>query len=128
MTARHWSDLVYVDKNRALEKRFDNYTYLPIPTREPDVEKRYIQDVVRNDFTADKLGFELDPTNTHVFVCGNPDMIGLPDESGDQPVFPDPRSVRDPRRAWLQARQAQRPRQHPLRRVLVGRGQLSGTL
>lgn len=88
VTARHWSDLVYVDKNRALEKRFDNYTYLPIPTREPDVEKRYIQDVVRNDFTADKLGFELDPTNTHVFVCGNPDMIGLPDESGDQPVFP----------------------------------------
>lgn len=88
VTARHWADLVYVDKNRALEERFDNFTYLPIPTREPDVEKRYIQDVVRTDFTPDNLGFELDPANTHVFVCGNPDMIGLPDETGDQPVFP----------------------------------------
>lgn len=89
VTARYWSDLVYVDKNRALEKRFPNYTYLPLPTRESDVEKRYIQDVVRNDFTADKLGLELDPTHTHVFVCGNPDMIGLPDESGDTPVYPE---------------------------------------
>ena len=88
VTARHWSDLVYVDKNRALEKRFENYTYLPIPTREPDVEKRYIQDVLRTDFTPDKLGFELDPERTHVFVCGNPDMIGLPDESGEEPVYP----------------------------------------
>ncbi len=93
VTARHWSDLVYVDKNRALEKRFDNYTYLPIPTREPDVEKRYIQDVVRTDFTPDHLGFELDPTRTHVFVCGNPDMIGLPDESGDEPVYPETTGV-----------------------------------
>lgn len=88
VTARHWSDMVYVDKNRALEARFDNYTYLPIPTREPDVEKRYIQDVVRNDFTLDKLGVELNPDNTRVFVCGNPDMIGLPDESGDELAFP----------------------------------------
>lgn len=88
VTARHWSDLVYVDKNRALEQRFANYTYLPIPTREPDVEKRYIQDVVRTDFTPDGLGIELDPGNVHVFVCGNPDMIGLPDESGDEPVYP----------------------------------------
>jgi ferredoxin--NADP+ reductase len=93
VTARHWSDLVYVDKNRALEKRFDNYTYLPIPTREPEVEKRYIQDVVRTDFTPDTLGFDLDPTRTHVFVCGNPDMIGLPDESGGEPVYPETTGV-----------------------------------
>ncbi len=88
VTARHWSDLVYVEKNRALEKRFPNYTYLPIPTREPDVEKRYIQDVVRSDFTPEGLGIELDPARTRVYVCGNPDMIGLPDESGDEPVYP----------------------------------------
>ncbi len=93
VTARHWSDLVYVDKNRALEERFANYTYLPIPTREPDVEKRYIQDVVRTEFTPDSLGIELDPATTHVFVCGNPDMIGLPDESGDEPVYPEPTGV-----------------------------------
>ncbi len=88
VTARHWSDLVYVDKNRALEERFPNVTYLPIPTREPDVTKRYIQDVVRSDFTPDKLGIELDPATTRVFLCGNPDMIGLPDETSDTPTFP----------------------------------------
>ncbi len=93
VTARHWSDLVYLDKNRALEERFANYTYLPIPTREPDVEKRYIQDVVRTDFTPDRLGLELDPATVHVFVCGNPDMIGLPDESGDEPVYPEPTGI-----------------------------------
>lgn len=93
VTARRWSDLVYLDKNRALEKRFENYTYLPIPTREPDVEKRYVQDVVRTDFTSENLGIELDPTRTHVFVCGNPDMIGLPDESGDKLAYPEPTGV-----------------------------------
>lgn len=93
VTARYWEDLVYVDKNRALEKRFENYTYLPIPTREPDVQKRYIQDVVATEFTADGLGIELDPDKMHVFVCGNPDMIGLPDESGDEPVYPETTAV-----------------------------------
>lgn len=72
VTARHWSDLVYLDKNRALEKRFANYTYLPIPTREPDVEKRYIQDVVRSDFTPDRLGIELDPARTRFSSAGTP--------------------------------------------------------
>ncbi len=89
VTARHWADLVYVDKMRALERRFGNVTYLPIPTREPDVEKRYIQDVVRDEFTPDGLGVELDPDRVHAFICGNPDMIGLPDESGDEPVYPE---------------------------------------
>lgn len=93
VTARHWSDLVYHDKNLALAERFDNYTYLAIPTREPDVPKRYIQDVVRTEFTPDGLGLELDPERVHVFVCGNPDMIGLPDESGDEPVYPETTGV-----------------------------------
>ncbi|MEZ5320915.1 MAG: hypothetical protein R2698_02320 [Microthrixaceae bacterium] len=31
----------------------------------------------------------LDPANTHVFLCGNPSMIGLPEESeGGETVFP----------------------------------------
>lgn len=93
VTARHWSDLVYVEKMRALEQRFTNVTYLPIPTREPDVAKRYIQQVVQTDFTPDKLGIELDPARVHVFVCGNPDMIGLPDETGEVPVFPETTGV-----------------------------------
>lgn len=93
VTARHWSDLVYVDKHRALEARFPNYTYVALPTREPDVPKRYIQDVVRDDFTPDGLGITLDPTNTRVFVCGNPAMIGLPEVLDGAEVFPETTGV-----------------------------------
>lgn len=89
VTARHWSDLVYVEKHRTLEARFPNYTYVALPTREPDVPKRYIQDLVRNDFTPEALGLELDPANTHVFVCGNPAMIGLPEEHDGVETFPE---------------------------------------
>ena len=52
------------------------------------MDERYIQDVLLTAFTPDKRGFERDPANPPVFVCGNPDMIGLPDETGDEPVFP----------------------------------------
>ncbi len=51
------------------------------------------QDVVRTEFTPDGLGVERDPAKVHVFVCGNPDMIGLPDESGDEPVYPETTGV-----------------------------------
>lgn len=93
VTARHWSDLAYVDKHRALEARFANYRYLPLPTREPDVPKRYIQDVVREDFTKERLGVELDPASSHVFLCGNPAMIGLPEESSGDTRYPQPTGV-----------------------------------
>jgi len=88
VTARHWADFAYVDKHRALEARFANYRYVTMPTREPGIPKRYLQEVVRADFTRENLGVELDPTNTHVFLCGNPDMIGLPAKSASEDDFP----------------------------------------
>lgn len=93
VTARRWVDLAYVEHHRALEARFPNYHYIALPTREADVPKRYIQDVVANDFTADKIGVELDPANTHVFLCGNPAMIGLPEEVDGVVTYPQPTGV-----------------------------------
>ncbi len=83
VTVRQSRDLGYLDQQRQLESRYPNYHYLPLPTREPDVEKRYIQDVIRDDAFATEFGVSLSPDNTHVFLCGNPAMIGLPEAGED---------------------------------------------
>jgi len=90
VSVRQWADLGYLDQHRRLEQRFANYHYVPLPTREPDVPKRYIQDLIAGDVFAADLGITLDPQNTHVFLCGNPAMIGLPEggDDGDQ-TFPE---------------------------------------
>jgi ferredoxin--NADP+ reductase len=52
-------------------------------TREPGTPKRYVQDVIVDGTLAGLLGGVLDPTDTHVYACGNPAMIGLPTIDGD---------------------------------------------
>lgn len=90
VSVRQWADLGYLEQHRQLEQRYANYHYLPQPTREPDVPKRYLQDLIRDDELASRHGVVLDPANTHVFLCGNPAMIGLPEEDDDgRAVFPE---------------------------------------
>lgn len=93
VTVRQWADLGYMDKHRTLEERYHNYHYLPLPTREPDVPKRYIQDLLRGDVFASKIGVELDPARTHVYLCGNPAMIGLPEQDDGELRYPKPEGV-----------------------------------
>lgn len=83
VTVRNWQDLGYLETNRRLEERFPNFHYLPMPTREADVPKRYLQDLIRDGEIEEKLGGPFDPANTHAFLCGNPAMIGLPEEGED---------------------------------------------
>ena len=64
-----------------------------MPTREPEVPKRYLQDLIRDGDIEQALGGTLDPSNTHAFLCGNPAMIGLPDEDGNELRFPEPTGV-----------------------------------
>ena len=91
VTVRNLVDLGYLDQHRRLEERFVNYRYLPLPTREPGVPKRYIQDLLRDGDLAEAARGQLDPTGTHVFLCGNPAMIGLPEEGDDGGrIFPEP--------------------------------------
>jgi ferredoxin--NADP+ reductase len=89
VTVRHAADLGYADKHRELEQRYPNYHYVPMPTREPGVPKRYLQDLIRDDDFGEKLGVELSPETSHVFLCGNPAMIGLPEEVDGEKVFPE---------------------------------------
>ncbi len=93
VTVRNWADLGYLDKHRDLERRFPNYHYLPMPTREPDVPKRYLQDLIVDGDLAEAAGGKLDPETTHVFLCGNPAMIGLPEKHGDEERFPEQTGV-----------------------------------
>ena len=93
VSVRQWADLGYLEQHRALEARYPNYHYLPLPTREPDVEKRYLQDVLRGGELSSEFGVALDPETAHVFCCGNPAMIGLPAETPDGLVYPEPEGV-----------------------------------
>lgn len=93
VSVRHRRDLGYEDVHRTLESRFHNYAYVTLPTREPDVPKRYVQDFVRSGELDELVGGGLDPEGAHVFLCGNPSMIGLPTWEDDRPVFPEPTGV-----------------------------------
>jgi ferredoxin--NADP+ reductase len=93
VTVRHWADLGYLDKHRELERRYPNYRYLPMPTRERDVPKRYLQDLITDGDLAKAAGGQFDPSRTHVFLCGNPAMIGLPEEVDGEFRFPETTGV-----------------------------------
>lgn len=89
VSVRKWADLGYSDQHRTLERRHQNYHYLPLPTREDDIAKQYMQDLIRNDVFEKRFGVGLDPERTNVFLCGNPSMIGLPEGKPGEEEFPE---------------------------------------
>lgn len=93
VTVRFLRDLGYLETHRTLERHRPNYRYMPLATREPDMEKRYVQDVVRTGELAGMLDHGLHPERTHVYLCGNPTMIGLPAWGNGRPTFPEPQGV-----------------------------------
>jgi ferredoxin--NADP+ reductase len=90
---RYARDLGYSDTHAALMKQFPNYTYLALTTREPGVTRKvYIQDLIETKEIDERLGGPLDPATTHVFLCGNPKMIGVPIHNRDtgETSYPQP--------------------------------------
>lgn len=80
-------DLGYLTQHRELERRYGNYRYLALTTREPEnldptapgyAGKVYVQEYFERRDCERDLGYSLDPGHTHAFLCGNPAMIGLP--------------------------------------------------
>jgi ferredoxin--NADP+ reductase len=94
---RYRRDLGYLPIQEELVRRYPNYTYLPLTTREADTigNKVYIQDLITSGQLEDRLGQALDPARTHVFLCGNPAMIGVPvkDPATGQYAYPKPVGV-----------------------------------
>jgi ferredoxin--NADP+ reductase len=96
---RRRRDLGYLATYQEVERRYDNYRYLYLTTREPEnlderlpnyVGKRYLQDYFDSgDFERDS-GVALDPQHTHVFLCGNPAMIGAPIRGSNNGRYPQP--------------------------------------
>jgi len=93
VSVRKWDDLGYIEKHRELERRFANYTYLPMPTREPNVPKRYLQSLITDGDIEAVIGRPLDPATTHMFLCGNPAMIGPPEQVEGATQFPETTGV-----------------------------------
>jgi ferredoxin--NADP+ reductase len=95
---RYARDLAYRSTHEELMRRYPRYTYLSLTTREPDVltkGKVYIQDLITSGQLEEVLGQKLDPERAHVFLCGNPRMIGVPEknrETGER-VYPKPTGV-----------------------------------
>jgi ferredoxin--NADP+ reductase len=80
-------DLAYLQTHRQLEQMFASYRYFPLTTREPRnvdssradyVGKRYLQHFFGSGNFERETGLQLDPERTHVYLCGNPAMIGAP--------------------------------------------------
>ncbi len=90
---RYREDLGYTEQNALVQEKYDNYRWMALTTREPETinNKVYIQDLVASGGLEEALGEALDPDNTHVFLCGNPSMIGIPewDDETDEISFPD---------------------------------------
>jgi ferredoxin--NADP+ reductase len=94
---RYRRDLAYLPIHEELMRRHPNYTYLPLTTREAAnlQQKMYIQDLITSGQLEERLGQRLDPARAHVFLCGNPNMIGVPvkDRDTGQRVYPAPTGV-----------------------------------
>ncbi len=100
---RRKRDLGYLEQHCALQRRYANYRYLTLTTREPEnvdptvpgfVGKRYLQEYFASgEFTRDSQ-LPLEAEHTHIFLCGNPAMIGAPrpGKSGPQ-RYPQPRGM-----------------------------------
>lgn len=96
-SVRMQGDLGYLSEHRALMDRFPRYKYLPLTTREPQnidrdhpdfVGKQYLQTLFLSGKLAEMAGDPLSPTNTHVFLCGNPAMIGYVPPGAEPPTTP----------------------------------------
>lgn len=98
---RYRRDLGYLETHRRLEDQYPNYRYLPLTTREVEnidpahpgyVGKLYLQDLFADPKRLESaLGWRPDPARTHVYLCGNPSMIGSPRRVSDGSLdYPDP--------------------------------------
>ncbi len=78
--ARYKRDLAYLAVHEALMKKFPNYVHIPLTTRDAAAgsRKMYIQDLISTGELERRMGKKLDPASMHVFLCGNPAMIGIP--------------------------------------------------
>ncbi len=92
---RYEAEQAYRSLHLGLQERYPDYTYITLTTREPRNQGRkiYLQQFFKDGLLEDALGWKLDSDRTHVYLCGNPDMIGIPKVSGGKRVYPNPEGL-----------------------------------
>lgn len=90
--ANSW-DLGYSSELTLLETMASNFSYHPTIT-EPDKEPsgwtgdtRFIEDIWKDKVIDTKMGLRPKPEDSHIFLCGNPRMIGAMEEILDSEGF-----------------------------------------
>jgi ferredoxin--NADP+ reductase len=97
---RQRRDLGYAAIHERVARQFTNYRYFVLTTREDInlhpatpgyVGKRYLQSYFASGDFERESGIALDPATTHIFLCGNPAMIGIPHAGADGAmIYPTP--------------------------------------
>ncbi|MDB4654190.1 ferredoxin--NADP reductase [Rubripirellula sp.] len=96
-SVRRRLDLAYAVEHAELMRQYSQYRYLPFTTRDPEnldeshpnfVGKQYLQQLFTSGQLAEAAGDPLSAENTHVFLCGNPAMIGYVPPGADPPSTP----------------------------------------
>lgn len=81
--ARHSWDLGYRSELSTMQRLCPNFSYSYVISRpkEEPYEWRgpsgYVQDFWKSPGLVDALGFQPTPETTHIFLCGNPGMVGV---------------------------------------------------
>ncbi len=79
--ARHSWDLGYRAELTTLMHMVENFYYLPMISRPSEEiipwggETGYVQNSWERRLVAEEWGFQPTPENSHIFLCGNPDMV-----------------------------------------------------
>jgi ferredoxin--NADP+ reductase len=85
VSVRHLRDAAYRSCHEQLGRRYSNYHYCVLTTREPQTGEHWtsalprrchLQDLLASGQLERHTGVTLDPANTQVFLCGNSEMIG----------------------------------------------------
>ncbi len=87
---RYRSDQAYRATHEKLAKLFPQYHVIYLATREKDEPKLYCQDLIQNGSLEKQTGIEINAKNTHVYLCGNPSMIGRPEVVEGKKIYPQP--------------------------------------
>lgn len=94
VTTRKSEDQGYRKQHEKLMEIFPNYKAIFIATRDPGVtEKIYAQDMIEKALLTRQTGANIDPADTHVFLCGNPALIGRPLEENGVKTYPTPKGM-----------------------------------
>ena len=89
---RYLKDSGYLRQHQLLMQKYPNYSYRLFTTREPEnlnpeipgyVGKQYLQEFFKANNFAHQLGWQPHPDHTNIYLCGNPEMIGIPHEEKD---------------------------------------------